>query len=276
MKKQYKDRHRPHRYLGVVLGACLAAALFAFSIHPELLGAIAAAQYHPGKVVFVAYIGVYIIVWLFYFGSIEYEIDAQTLRRLLKDESKLWDNAGASPETVAFYREKSKTSITALAIIIAASTLLATRVYEAISLLKQRHLTHPLDDYQWSVVTLYVAIALACAAFLLLLISVDALDTTFNEFHTDCHKIVAYFYRQALYPKYFGLVSVIFAFIFYIASAFPEIAASATGLLLCAGYYHWFPDIYDEKPAKRRIHATVSILICLFPIAVLLVRSPVS
>src|SRR5271166_434938 len=106
----------------------------------------------------------------------------------------------------------------------------------------------------WILSMIYISMIFAAVAFVLLLIAIDAIDTSFNEFgEPDNRKLVAYFYRESIFPKYFGLISIIFSFIFYIAAEWPEIASFAIALFLTAGYYYWFPNIYEDAAVWRRL-----------------------
>lgn len=277
IKKDFRARRRPHEYIGHVFMASLMIALFfiisvpgIFESTPRIDGA------STGKMIFTTYITSYILIIFFYFISIECDIDVQSLRRLLHDESLLWDRESSNTDRVPFFREKAKTTITALAIIIAASTLLSTRAYEALNQLNIGSGKLINSDSNWQIAMLYASIIFSCSSFILLVVAVDALDTTFNQFNGNTDKIVSYYYRHAVYPKYFGLVSVILSFVFYIASSLPEIASAAVGLLISVGYYHWFPNIYEDISTSRHFRFFVCVTICLLPIAVLIGKRVIS
>jgi hypothetical protein len=270
-KIDYKDRPRPIHYLPHAVVCVVVAAPFVVSIFPLLISRSTTLQLvqrsvfiYPGRALFVAYAICYFCAWIVYFNSICDWANIQSLRKLLHDHSKFWEveHSGdvTEEDTIKALREKGRVTITSLAIIVAASTLLTTKVIESLLKLMQQE-TNRDADYYWSLVILYMSLCFAVAAFILLIIAVDQIDTTFNEFAIDKLKIVRYFYIESLHPKYFGLMCIVCSFVLYISFISAEVAAFAIALFACLGYNHLFPNIYSDSHKRFRFLYLIPIFI---------------
>jgi hypothetical protein len=192
----YTGRCRPHHYFGqIVLIFVLFVAIGsgAFMVASRKWPALLQAWPDASHAVFLTYVALYASIWIFYLVSYSLNINVQTLRRLLHDRAAFWAPQDANaPDSakkalIASLREKGKTTITTLAIMIAASTLLTTRSFESSAVLLEKLNAklgsgQPLGDEVWRLSMLYIGMFFAAAAFVLLLIAIDAIDTSFNEF----------------------------------------------------------------------------------------------
>ncbi len=277
----FRARKRPHKYAQVIFaifGVLIVVAGAVFLMASQQWAWILDLRPSAVQSVFLAYCVLYASIWIFYLISHSQDLDVQTLRRLLHDHSLHWtaqDGPLASgpgstllteEKIIASFREKGKTTITTLAIIIAVSTLLTTRSFETSAQILANWASNP---QIWKISMLYIGMVLSSGAFVLLLVAIDAIDTSFNEFaNDDNRRIVAYFYKQSVFPKYFGLICIIFSFVFYVAAAAPEIASFVIALFFVAGYYYWFPNIYKDTTIRRRIKLFVGVVLCALPFAV--------
>jgi len=277
---EYRARRRPHRYFAVI--ALIFILLIVIGIIAGWLASIKwpwldGLRPNAVQTVFLLYVALYASIWIFYLISYGRDINVQTLRRFLHDRSEFWNpqeqamsDKDKEQKLVASFRDKGRVTITTLAIMIASSTLLTTRSFDTSrQIIDDISKGHDISGNYWSLSMIYIGMIFAAAAFVLLLIAIDAIDTSFNEFgEPDNRKVVAYFYRESVFPKYFGLISVIFSFIFYIAAEWPEIASFAIALFLAAGYYYWFPNIYEDATGRRRLRTGLGFILCAIPFAV--------
>jgi len=199
------------------------------------------------KLVFIAYLSVYISMWVVYFASKNGPklLRVSTLRRLLLVESKNWTSTDNTEndkiETISM--EKAKTSITASAMLVGASLLGVVQAKSGLNSLAVIGSGYSNELYIWNKIIFaglgfFSSVALVC-----FILSVDALDCMFNEFKTDEleNKFRRYFYKSTIHPKYFGLVSLLTSIIFLNASADLVLGSITIGIIISIGYRHWFP-----------------------------------
>lgn len=196
-------------------------------------------------IVFIIYLSVYVSMWLVYFASKDGPkiFRVPTLRRLLTLESKDWTNIDTSDndEIEKLSMEKAKTSITAMAMLVGVSFL---------GIVQSKHIASSLDlsgdqgTYAWGVFISTGLASLSSIALVCFILSVDALDSMFNEFKDEQieNKFRRYFYKSTIYPKYIGLVCLLSSIIFFNASTNLVLGTMTVGLIMTVGYRHWFPD----------------------------------
>lgn len=211
------------------------------------------------RVLFVAYLGAFVGLWLVYFmsrmGPALFQV--MTLRRLLRKTSAQWNETSElrKTELEKAFQEKARTTITATAMLVAASGVALTQVSQAYRDLQAQMLANP--DlvppliHHWDVLLLSLAAMAAFIAVVCFILSVDALDVLFNRFDSraHAHRLRFYFYMSTINPRYFGLLSLLSAAILLIGHADPLLGCAAIGLMVTIGYRHWFPpqDILVRK-----------------------------
>jgi len=213
------------------------------------------------RVLFVAYLGAFVGLWFVYFmsrmGPSLFQV--MTLRRLLRKTSAQWNEASElrKTELEKAFQEKARTTITATAMLVAASGVALTQVSQAYRDLQAQiqanpNLVPPLIHH-WDVLLLSLAAMAAFIAVVCFILSVDALDVLFNRFDSraHAHRLRFYFYMSTINPRYFGLLSLLSAAILLIGHADPLLGCAAIGLMVAIGYRHWFPpqDILERKVA---------------------------
>ena len=193
-------------------------------------------------VVFLAYVFLYLAVWLVYFCSVEFSIlKVQTLRLLLSLHSMQWSK-DMDAEQLEHYYDKGRATITSQAIFIAISVFIISAITEDRSILQFPSTGHTLVNLigQASLLT-------AVIAFVLLLLSTDAVETTFNLFNKHDQEITSRFYYYAAKRKYYGFVFSFLAIILFVAVLSTVIGSIGLVLAIFIGYSYWFPDLTSPK-----------------------------
>ena len=227
------------------------------------------------RALFVMYLGAFVGLWFVYFmsrmGPSPFQV--MTLRRLLRKTSAQWNETSElrKTELEKAFQEKARTTITATAMLVAASGVALTQVSQAYRDLQAQMLANP--DlvppliHHWDVLLLSLAAMAAFIAVVCFILSVDALDLLFNRFDSraHAHRLRFYFYMSTINPRYFGLLSLLSAAILLIGHADPLLGCAAIGLMVAIGYRHWFPpqDILERKvtasdPGFFKLAATVA------------------
>lgn len=224
-----------------------------------------------GRILFIIYLSVYFSMWLVYFLSkskrkfLKY-FRVGTLRRLLFVKSKHW-TAEDSKIGEAFM-EKAKTSITAIAMLVAVAFLgmMQTKdlYFDLIALTKG-------ERYQqttWYLMILGFAASCSLIAFICFVISADALDGMFNEFEDKKldNRIRRYLYKTTIHPRYFGLVFLISSIIFLMAYIHSILGSIVIGLIITIGYRHWFPkaELIEDDLNEMPVHCGFTLRLFFF------------
>lgn len=229
--------------------------------------------------IFIIYSCAFVAWWVVYFGSRKPDVAARdkpfkrvkSLRRLLGECSVQWRCAEQTEKLVdeieSGYREKAKSSMTTIAIMIAVSALELQEVSKLLATLLEGQESVALT---WQVMVLVLSLAFAMVAFIAYIVSADALDVIFNRFvdNDARHRITRYYYQRTINPRYAALISLIASFILLVAYYSPVAAAVAIGLFFVIGYAHWFPDFRTKhpSPARRATLALGKLVLLLLPL----------
>lgn len=225
--------------------------------------------------IFILYACAFVAWWVVYLGSRKPNPPAQdarykqvrSLRRLLGECSVQWDRTdqvNLSKDEIDKFemgnREKAKSSMTTIAILIMVS---ATEMQEVSKILSDELKTQVAVEpcWQqvavepcWQVVMLVLSLTFSMVAFISYIVSADALDVIFNHFNDDdCrHNIPRYYYQSTINPRYLALISLITSFILLVAYYSPVVGSVSIGLFFVIGYSHWFPnfDLEDSEKTK--------------------------
>lgn len=211
------------------------------------------------RTAFFIYLCLYAGFWSAYFLSRRDDTywSVATLRRLLYATSMQWNQATnyTKEEIEKGFQEKGRTSITAMAMLVAASLIELAQVNGILIRLdtvKNGVETLALDI--WSASLLAVTAFAAFSALVCFLISADALDSLFNKFRSErlSHRLMHHFYTVNINPRYYGLVLLTTGAIFLIAFHSPLMGCMSIGVLISVGYRHWFPfpDLISEEEPK--------------------------
>lgn len=236
--RAYATYPRPLGRIAILsLTACAIAGLaaWALGLRPSLDGAV-----------FVAYLISFLSLLCVYFLSGKGRpVDpawrrVQSLRRLLGETSKQWSTAegGFSGELEDAFRQKSATSMAVMALLVAAVILV---MQQASSVLLSRGASLSVSGAALLVATLVVSMF----SFVSFVISIDAMDIVFNRFaaEEDQRRVVTYYYLNTINPRYFGLMGLLLAVVFFVAFHSMPLGSAMLGLLMGVGYYHWFPSL---------------------------------
>ena len=166
------------------------------------------------------------------------------------------------------YLNKATSSMTNIAILIAVSAIELQEITKQLEplLLKLQSTPNALPN-QWEIVVLLFALAFTMIAFISYLVSSDALDVMFNQFSDDAskHKIIHYYYKNTINPRYAALISLITSFVLLIAFYSPLGASIAIGLFFFIGYNHWFPNFENKSSFKSKLKTLFGFIIILLP-----------
>jgi hypothetical protein len=230
------------------------------------------------RVLFVAYGLLFVSWWLVYLSSPSLSArllrrcpDSQlaTLRTLLSTKAVMWDaqalrHLGAERRNLlldALHR-KCQTGITSTAI-------LATGAFAGLVALvgwrRSPTLTPP--SSLWESSLLGLAVIATFAAFIALLVSIDALDTALNQFKDpeQDDNLKPYFYLHAVKRRYAGFTALSAAVILATASTDPLFACVEIGIMLAIGYSYWFADF--DNPRRLLWQAVIAAtLLIVFPV----------
>lgn len=245
---EYKTLPRPLFHILFMMSAALAALYFADEQKLVDFSWLRPKQ-QPTVLIFFLLVVMYLSQWIVYFLSVNVRVfRVQTLRMLLWTEavqmSVETDDASSSS-----LREKSRNVITTQAIFI------ATAVFVISALLEADILEPDSARPQWQTIAGYLALFLTTIAVMLLTVSADAAETTFNGFRHDEEYVVGYFYKLSARRKYYGYVLTGMAILVFVSQISPAIAALGMGLFILMGYAHWFP--YLRQPNRVWLEITV-------------------
>jgi len=200
-------------------------------------------ELNPSLVIgFLLNLIVFIAVWTVYFTSpLRGLFGCQSLRTLLHAETVAWTHEEAADEQDV-NREHAGATLTAQAVFIAISVLIINMIAD------QRSLLNPSHGHEIENLVALGALAAASLSFVLLLISLDAIDTTFNTFTDRAPLILDHFFRLASKLKYYGFVLSFLSLVLFVFTISPAVASIAMASFLCFGYSYWFPAI-TAKPS---------------------------
>lgn len=140
------------------------------------------------------------------------------------------------------YREKARTSITALAVMIAASLLVLAQANAIFLSPVERPV---LGDVFVAMSALAAFTAVAC-----FFIATDALDSLFNRYRGgDMElRLVTYLYQITINPKYVGFCALTVSILFLVAFHSPTAAGYYAAIIVAIGYPYWFPPRSTVDP----------------------------
>ena len=181
--------------------------------------------------------------------------------------------------------EKSKTSTSAIAMLVAASLVALAQArsgWEKLpeTLCKPGLVTNQqLFLCQWHKLVIFCLGMSATLALISFIVSADALDTMFNEFNCsgDANNSQAnnnyrrYFYQSAINPRYLGLASLVTTIVFINSLINVVLGSISIGLTLAIGLRHWFPNVSlnenAEDPRHWENHSIIRLFLRIFMFA---------
>ncbi|MEL7026703.1 MAG: hypothetical protein AAGO57_05665 [Pseudomonadota bacterium] len=176
----------------------------------------------------------YVAQWVSYFMSVLYApFRIQSLRALLAE--------AADEPDIETIREKGRSVLTTQAIFTAISVFVISALYRSDNLAPD-----PLTG--WDGLSFYLVLTCAVFAVVLLIVSADAVETTFNDFGEDQNHFVQYFYKVSRRRKYYGFVLAVLSVILFVSRISPTIGCLAVLMFLISGYDLWFPRAAEDKP----------------------------
>lgn len=177
----------------------------------------------------------------------------QSLRRLLGETSRQWSDSRGhfSGELEDAFRQKSSTSMAVTALLMAVVILV---LQQASSVLLSR----------WGslspggAVLLVSTVVVSIFSFVCFIIAIDAMDIVFNRFgaEEDQRRIVTFYYLNTINPRYFGLMGMLFALVFFVAFHSVALGSVTLAIIMSVGYYHWYPPVSagDEAPTTKSLY----------------------
>ena len=176
----------------------------------------------------------YVAQWLAYFLSVRFRLfRIQSLRVLLSQTT--------SSPAIETIREKGRTVLTTQAIFTAVSVFVISALYRADDI--------PTDPFAgWTELSFFLILICAVFAVVLLIVSADAVDTTFNDFGRDRGYYIRYFHSISGSRKYYGFVLDVLSVILFVSRISPFVGCLAIWLFLVTGYDNWFPRAETDKP----------------------------
>lgn len=206
--------------------------------------------------IFIFYISFYFSMWHTYFlskiGANEKEekgrLKIRTLRRLLGMTSKQWNSKNKTEfQKYEYYEEKSKSSMTVIALLIASSIFIFNQ-FSGFILDKNSP-----DSLNIDIILAYIGIFSTFISFTALMLSVDSLDTIFNKFSDDkTQEILSrYFYAYVANPRYIATSFLFFSMILLVALHSLTMASICIFLIAYIGYDFWFPNFMKNKNLRR-------------------------
>lgn len=193
------------------------------------------------RLLFICYVFVLVAMWLVYFVS-EFEwMKIKTLRTVLSKTSEIFgrNRVDASDGALAeALRDKARTSVTMMAMLTAAATLMFSR---SLDLVHEKDLS----DY-WQLVVGYCSAAAAIIAAICFVISADSYDVMYNLFGNrpglDRSHMLQLFYNSTRNTRYYGVMFLLYAVCLFAGARSPVLGAVAVGLVVSIGWSHWFPS----------------------------------
>lgn len=215
--------------------------IFAFGV--LVLGLFAAVDYYlSGSVsafiaredlatqTFIFLLMFYAAVWMAYFNSIQGKVfKFQTLRVLLWEQS-------LGKASVEEMREKGRSVLTVQAVFTAVSVFVISAIFN------KGTTDYTVMFQNWEAFSTQLVLICAVLAVVMLIISADAVETTFNKFKSREEDYVRYFFQLSARRKYFGFVLSILAVIIFVSRISPPIGCVGAFAFLMLGYNHWFPN----------------------------------
>lgn len=234
--------------------------LTAFLVVAEGLVARAGdARVGPNQAVFAIYLTAFVCFLGVYFASRKPKAGdepwrrVQSLRRLLGETSRQWSDGQShfSGELEDAFRQKSSTSMAVTALLMAVVILV---LQQASAVLMSRWGSLSDGDALLLVGTVVVSVF----SFVCFIIAIDAMDIVFNRFSSeeDQRRIVTYYYLNTINPRYFGLMGMLFALVFFVAFHALALGSVTLAIVMSVGYYHWYPCIaaVDAERCTRSLY----------------------
>ena len=208
------------------------------------------------RLIFAEYFCLFVSMWTVYFLTGREDFQKwhfRSLRRLLKNFSGNYPDAVGSGEEAERFRKSSVSPVRNASDLFydkARSTVVTTSIMSAASLLLIAQGLGPLASLidggnsvrSWVVFALAASSLSGVTAFGCFLVSVDALDSIFNDFPKELNRyFVTHFYRLTVGPRYIGFVSLMTSLIFLFAARLPLVACSVIAVFVWAGHRYWFP-----------------------------------
>ena len=229
------------------------------------------------RFIFVCYLTAFASMWVVYFlsRSTLSLLRVRTLRLLLNHTSLNWGTAEERlrqrqssnhllttsseindeqlGEIEGYFKDKSRTSLQTLGMLIAVATLELGQI----NLIRHwNSSTSGVDP--WEEWTLGLATLAATGAFVMFVVATDSLDSLFNRFRgtMDRHKLIDHFYKKTINLRYFGLVLLLLGAVMIVAFHNPIFGATSLGFVFALGYSTWFPTLDPAdlcSPARATI-----------------------
>lgn len=275
-EQRLADFGRRPNPLWLVLCLSLVAGLVITGLASLALGVLGAAgwsefplpdpQDHRGRATLclIAYLALFAGVWGTYFLSLTFPgLHIRSLRVLLDQQSWSLQYPEARGTRAQAQTEKAGRTITMLAMLIPACVLLLVQgngIYQNDAAMQEVGLAG-VGELILSVGMLAIVSALVC-----FIVSVDSLDSSFNQFHASvADRLTAHFYRQTINPKYVGFMLLLLGAVLFIAFHSRIMGCLAIGLIIGIGYPHWFPCIGARPSVLSRLLTVARFAVLLSP-----------
>lgn len=215
------------------------------------------------RLMLIAYLSMYIGMWMTYFSSKKYpdhdpkekgSLKIQSLRRLLGHSTYQWqlhtDSTKEDDAIIKSFRRKGEAGMNVIAILIAVSIL----IFDQISSIWMAEKN--LSLWQYSI--LWFGMFSAMISFICFMMCVDALDTIYNRFSNDSTRnvIIKYFYGFTLNPRYIGGAAMLLSIVLLLGFHSELLGSLAVIVILLVGYHLWFPDISCQLSTVTEMNLT--------------------
>lgn len=190
---------------------------------------------------YFSYLSIYICLWIIYFASKDAKhLKFMTLRNILSEHSHHWDT---NAEITEISLEKSRTSITAIAMLIGVSYIGVSAGDSGLVSLTKDHAGLSNELFKWKEVVLWCLVFFSSMAIINFIISADSLDCMFNDFKKNSAvKLRRFFYKSQINPRYIGLVCLLTSVILLNTASDVSLGTLTIGIIIATGYRHWFPN----------------------------------
>jgi hypothetical protein len=204
------------------------------------------------RLIFIGYLLISVWMWAVYYLSIfnSRMTKVNSLRRLLLIFADAWSDKQVVRDTefAPALLDKSRASMTMLAMLTAAAALLLTRAIDRLAVLDQNG--EVLVD-TWEQVLAYCAGGASAIALICFVISVDSLDVLFNPFGKKAsyghNHLINYFYRSTRNSRYYGIMFLLWAVCLFCGARNPLFGAFVVAITITTGWSHWFPMPLSES-----------------------------
>lgn len=243
---------------------------------------LSAAQ-HFERLLFLFYIVFFFSVWLLYYlsplGDRFSFFNVQSLRRLLRLTSFQWqselerlssqDDPDSGEEYEKNFHEKAHSTITAVAVLMAASILLLDQVNQIFLSIK----VGTIQNDGWGELILSLSLFFSIASFIAFILSVDDLDSLFNKSkqQNENYLLDYYFYKRAINPKYYGFTFLMLGVVLLVGFYNLIYASTILGIIIFFIYPHLYPA-FGKDGSPRGMYLLPRILLVGIPIFYALVH----